>query len=180
MNINKKYYTGIGARDVPIEIMSFMEIVGKYLNNYGYTLRSGGAMGSDISFENGAGENKEIFIPWKGFNNSNSTLFNTLDEAFEISSKYHPRWDFLKHSVKKLHARNVHQVLGVDLKSPSTFLCCYTKCGKDVGGTAQALRIARDFNIPIFNFGSYEKEIFETKKCLELKNFLQNLDNYFI
>ena len=53
-------------------------------------------------------------------------------------------------------ARNSYQVLGYDLNTPSSFIVCYTKNGKLTGGTAQALKIAKDYNIPIFNFGNYK------------------------
>jgi len=43
---------------------------------------------------------------------------------------------------KKLHGRNVKQVLGDDLKTPSDFLLCWTKEGKDVGGTRTAIVLA--------------------------------------
>ena len=51
--------------------------------------------------------------------------------------------------------RNSYQVLGYHLDSAVDFILCYTKNGKDVGGTSQAIRIARDYNIPIFNIGAY-------------------------
>lgn len=47
--------------------------------------------------------------------------------------------------------RNVCQILGADLHTPVQMVICWTKGGKLVGGTAQALRIARANNIPIFN-----------------------------
>lgn len=158
-----------------------MEFIGCFLNKNGYTLRSGHADGSDIGFENGAGDNKEIYLPWKRFNNSTSNLFNPLEKAFQISGELHPEWGCLKYSSQKLHARNAHQVLGLDLNSPSYFVICYTKSGLDIGGTAQALRIARKFNVPIFNLGFHEVEIIETKNCISLfQQFLPNfLDNNF-
>ena len=48
-------------------------------------------------------------------------------------------------------ARNCHQVLGQDLKTPVDFIVCWTKDGGESGGTGQALRIARDLNIPVYN-----------------------------
>ena len=48
--------------------------------------------------------------------------------------------------------RNVHQVLGYDLETPTDFIVCYTKDDKDQGGTGQALRIAYDRTIPIIDF----------------------------
>jgi hypothetical protein len=53
-------------------------------------------------------------------------------------------------------ARNAMQVLGPDLKTPSKFVICWTLEGKEIGGTSQAIRIAKDFSIPIYNLGKEE------------------------
>ena len=59
--------------------------------------------------------------------------------------------------------RNGYQVLGYDLKTPSKFLICWTKDGKETGGTAQAMRIAKDYKIPVYNL------FFE--ECRNLMNY---------
>lgn len=46
----------------------------------------------------------------------------------------------------------------------SSFVVCWTSDGKDSGGTGQALRIARDRNIPVYNL--YNKGVYE--ECLEI------------
>lgn len=51
----------------------------------------------------------------------------------------------------KLHARNCYQVLGADLRTPTQFVICWTPRGSGEGGTGQALRIAKAYNIPIFD-----------------------------
>lgn len=48
-------------------------------------------------------------------------------------------------------SRNSYQVLEKDLNTPVEFVLCWTKDGKASGGTGQAMRIAKDKNIPIFN-----------------------------
>jgi hypothetical protein len=57
----------------------------------------------------------------------------------------------LSYGAKKLMARNCHQVLGQDLKTPVDFIVCWTKNGNINGGTGQALRIAKKLNIPVYN-----------------------------
>ena len=74
-------------------------------------------------------------------------------EAFEIAKKYHPSWTSCTHGAKKLHARNVCQILGQDLKTPSDLVICWTPGGQLKGGTATALRIAKDYGIKIENLG---------------------------
>ena len=165
--IKTKYYAGIGSRKTPSEYLEFFSKLGRYLENKGYILRSGGAKGADIAFELKVNKsNKEIYLPWHGFEGNKSTLVVEKKEAFDIAKKYHPYWNNLKQGARKLHARNSHQVLGLDLNTPSDFIICYTNKS---GGTQQALRIAKDYNIPIFNCYGY-KDIKECK--IEFKKFI--------
>ena len=94
---------------------------------------------------------KDIYLPWKGFNENDSSLYEITPDAFEMASKYHPNWHALSKAGKLLMSRNCYQVLGEDLKTPVEFIVCYTSDGKASGGTGQALRIAKDLNIPVFN-----------------------------
>ena len=122
-------------------------------------MRSGGAEGADLAFEQGADRvngQKEIYLPWKGFNNSSSDLVVTNQKAFDIAEKYHPYWKNLKDAAKKLQARNSCQVLGKDLCTFSDFVICYTKNGQGKGGTGQAIRIAKRMGIDVFDAGAYE------------------------
>ena len=159
---NMIYYAGIGSRETPQKVLDGFQSIGTILAKRGYCLRSGRADGADKSFEIGcdkANGRKEIYLPWKGFNGSNSNLFvgnlQKEAEAISIASKYHPAWDKCKDGAKKLMQRNTYQVLGQDLETPSDFVICYTDRGLEKGGTAQAIRIAKDNDIPIFNVGNY-------------------------
>lgn len=147
-----KYYAGIGARETPPEICAKMTKIATILATKGYILRSGGADGADKAFEKGVMNvlKKEIYLPKLKFNGSLSTLLPS-PEAFDIAARFHPVWDELDESSKRFHARNAHQVLGKDLKTPSEFVICWTKDGKASGGTGQALRMAEHYKIPIRN-----------------------------
>jgi hypothetical protein len=168
------FYAGIGSRKTPNNVLSFFTTAARVLDRNGYILRSGGADGADTAFEKGT-FNKEIFLPWKGFNSNNSQLYNISSEAYNIAELYHPYWDNLKESFKKFHARNVHQILGKNLDKPVKFVLCWTPDGaetmeetsKETGGTGQAIRIAWNYQIPIYNlkndkskkrFGKFVKE----------------------
>ena len=73
----KKYYAGIGSREAPALIQGFFTKLAERLAGQGYVLRSGGAAGADKAFEKGCDEasgEKEIFLPWAGYNDSDSTL----------------------------------------------------------------------------------------------------------
>jgi hypothetical protein len=150
------FYTGIGSRETPEDICKMFIGYGRFLARKGYILRSGGADGADKAFEIGCDEvngPKEIFLPWKGFNGNSSDLFQIPQECFEIARDIHPNFDNLSQGAKKLHARNVLQVLGKDLKTPSKFIVCYTKNQELKGGTRTALILAQRYNIPMLNLG---------------------------
>jgi len=119
-------------------------------------------MGADSAFESGADSAveegmdvlKEIFLPFERFNGNTSPLFGTTKEARLIAKEYHPQWDILSCLGRDFHARNVYQMLGKDLNTPSDFVLCWTPNGAVTGGTGQALRIAKDRGIPILNFAT--------------------------
>jgi hypothetical protein len=71
----------------------------------------------------------------------------------DIAMQFHPSWGYCSPAAKKLHSRNVCQVLGNDLKTPSCFVLYYAeeKNGKVKGGTAMAVSIARHYGVPTIN-----------------------------
>jgi hypothetical protein len=152
------YYAGIGSRETPPEINRVMTEAANFLYSHGYVLRSGGANGADSAFEAGVPDDtmKEIYLPWKNFNGNKSRLFEISEEALQLASQFHPAWDLLSYGVRKLIARNGYQVLGYDLNTPVSFVLCWTKGGKDIGGTAQAIKIAKSRGIPVFNLYFFE------------------------
>lgn len=165
-----KYYAGIGSRTIPVEIGDKMLAIAAFMRDKGYILRSGGADGSDLSFESGAGDMKEIFIPWKNFNGSGSDLYHISWQALEMAEKYHPKWDTLSQGARKLMARNCYQVLGLDLRTPVDLIVCWTHDGGIVGGTGQALRMARDLDIPVFNLYNEGAE-FDVRNYVQARLF---------
>jgi len=148
-----KYYAGIGSRGTPPEILSFMTDIANFLSDTGYILRSGGAPGADTAFEAGVPDptKKEIYLPWKGFNGNGSHRYRVTDAALKLASEFHPAWDKLSYGARKLMGRNGYQVLGFDLSTPSDFLICWTRDGKLLGGTSQAIKIAWSRDIPVYN-----------------------------
>lgn len=146
------YYTGIGSRKTPERVLQIMIRVGQELADRGLILRSGAADGADSAFEKGcsmAQGNSEIYLPWKKFNKHPSVFFKISDEALALAAQYHPAWTACSDGARRLHARNCYQILGQDLKTPSAFVLYWT--ATDHGGTLQAVRIAKAFNVPIFN-----------------------------
>jgi hypothetical protein len=150
-----KYYAGIGSRDTPTDVLKLMTGIANKLSQLNYVLRSGGAEGADTAFETGA-KTKQIFLPWEGFNGrySDNITYFVPELNIDIVKKFHPYYNNLNKPAIKLMSRNSYQVLGLDLNDPAEFVLCWTKEGKMVGGTSQALRIAKHYNIPIFNLYS--------------------------
>lgn len=154
-------YAGVGSRKTPPAILLLMTGVARRLAAHGYTLHSGGAPGADLAFEQGAVA-KTIFLPWYGFQ-SRPTAVHDIDqpsaEAFRVAALLHPGWDHLSQAAQKLMARNTHQVLGADLRSPVDFVVCWTPDGCETeaarrritGGTGQAIALASRWGIPVFN-----------------------------
>jgi len=161
------YYAGIGSRETPPSTLATMTKIARKLALRGYTLRSGAAPGADSAFEAGAGDAKEIYLPWPRFNGNTSRLCYPSAAALEMAAKFHPAWDRCSQGAQKLHARNCHQILGDDLMTPVRFVVCWTRAGAGGGGTGQALRIAKAEEIPIFDLGRGEDALLELAKFLK-------------
>ena len=150
------FYAGIGSRSTPEHILRQMTVLANNLEREGFILRSGGANGADSAFARGVVDNlhKNIYLPWKGFNDDTSILFPPTPEAYKLAAKYHPAWKYCSGAAKSFHARNSHQLFGYQLDCPVQFVLCWTPNGKTVGGIGQAIRIAQDCDIPVFNMGA--------------------------
>lgn len=162
-----KTYAGIGARKTPNDALSTMGTIGKTLALEGWTLRSGHADGADDAFLRGclSGKGtKEIYLPWDNFNCGRNSdpgyqaidVLPNFNEAMDIAEKFHPNWKACSAGAKKLHTRNVYQIVGMDLQTPVNMVICWTPEGKRSGGTGQALRIAEFLEISIFDLALEE------------------------
>jgi hypothetical protein len=156
------YYTGVGSRKVPQDIVNLMIRIAIKLDLMGMTLRSGGADGSDKAFERGAGA-KEIFY-----------AKDATPEAMKIAAAFHPAWNRCSDFAKRLHGRNSFQVLGRQLNHPSLFLVCWTPDGCEshaersikTGGTGTAISIADNYGVRVINlFNRERREEMEAFVC---------------
>lgn len=154
-------YAGIGSRQTPREVLDLFVSLGYWFGAWGLTLRSGAAPGADSAFERGAVQSRsrmEIFLPWRGFGGRAAGAgrvvvadAGVLAEAERLAREFHPAWHRCSDAARKLHTRNVFQVMGADLKSPSLFVVCWTPGGAGTGGTGQAIRLAAANDIPVFD-----------------------------
>ena len=135
-----------------------MTKVAERLDARSYRLRSGAANGADAAFEKGS-LNREIFLPWPGFNGSASPFTGPSGVALTVARVLHPAFDRLSEPAKQLMARNSHQILGPDMDAPSDFVVCWTPDGAETadqrthltGGTGQAIALASRWGVPVFN-----------------------------
>jgi len=159
-----KIYCGVGSREgfnmngLPEGVAMKAISIARWLHERGYTLRSGGAKGMDTAFEEGAGELKEIYLPFNGFQGRYTTEQGCYilkgaakAEAERVAEKHCPHWYNCGAFARSCHTRNVCQIMGYHLEVFSAFVICWTKDGKDSGGTGQAIRIARAYEIPVYN-----------------------------
>ena len=166
-------YAGIGSRETPPGVLDLMGRVASQLSIQGWVLRTGMAGGADQAFYRGAtvGGALELYLPWPSFEADARSPVGAAQQyvlgqpspaAYEMAARFHPAWSRLAQSVRRLHARNCHQVLGPDLASPARFVLCWTPDGsldgrgRRVGGTGQALRIANHHGIAVFNLARPE------------------------
>lgn len=151
-----------------------MVLLGRELACRGWVLRSGGSPGADTAFEKGCdlgGGAKEIYLPWRGFNNSDSPLFEMPAGAAELARKIHPELKRRSRSVQKLRARNVCQILGSSLSEPSHLVIAWTKNAVPSGGSATVLRIAEQRGIPVLNLA--EPDYSDVDKKITLRRVLE-------
>lgn len=150
----ERFYTGVGSQQTPPEVAPLIGFVALYLNRANFTLRSGAADGADTMFERHAFRS-EIYLPWQLFNRHASPLWPASLDASKIAAGLHAEWATMSTGKRKLHARNVHQVLGQNLATPSEFVVCWTPRGQTVGGTATAIKLAERSGIPVINLYHY-------------------------
>ena len=189
-----KFYTGVGSRETPKDILEYIRKVGKRMAELNYIGRSGSADGADYYFELGYFDylkdaqtnNTECltlfnsYIPWNNFKTKHGVIsvdryhscpqqFSSYKEAKTMVSTIHPAYNKLTSGALALHTRNIYQVLGDSLDSPSKVLFCYaqpTKTGVK-GGTNTAYQLALRHNIPCYNFYKQE-DIDKINKLLNL------------
>ena len=156
----RRVYAGIGSRQTPKPVLRVMAGVAVRLALADVALRSGGAEGADTAFEWGCDQVdptlKQIFLPWPGFNDRRSPFARPTDAMMDLAAQYHPAWHRCSDAARKLHARNCGQILGPELDAPARVVICWTPNGERVGGTAQALRIAADYDVPVIDLGDVE------------------------
>ena len=172
-------YAGIGSRGTPAEVLALIEAIAVRLAGEGWVLRTGASPGADQAFYRGAltgGGSVQLYLPWPGFEataweRARESRVQVLERpsgaAYELAARFYEPWSGrpwpeLDAGAKALLARDGHEVLGADLRSPAEGIVCWTPdAGLEGGdprsqGTGQALRIAAQLGIPVFNLARPE------------------------
>ncbi|MGI9211236.1 MAG: hypothetical protein ACR2HF_02085 [Methylococcaceae bacterium] len=152
-------YAVAGNKETPSRWLEWGSQMAEKLDAAGFTLRTGGGgLSLEEVFESYA-SHKELHLPWKGFNQKESTFVRTHPYATELVKKVQPNFEGLKPSVQAIYARNAAVIYGGDLKSPVRFLITYTEDGVEngrdrtsqTGYAGMPIVLAGWLNIPVFN-----------------------------
>ena len=147
---NHRLYTGIGSRRTPSQVLKRISCLAHDLQKRGWRLRSGGAQGADRAFEEGAGGDCDVFRPHGDLDDAKALFEAEVRPLAGCGSIY-----AMKPFVASLLARNMYQILGRDLQTPSKFVVCWTPtldyASFEAGGTRYALLLAQSRGIRIFN-----------------------------
>lgn len=165
--MTERFYTGIGSREAPLPILKRARGLGKELALKGFVGRSGKAEGMDEAFMKGFGEagvgSFINYLPYPSFRDSlvlptgcrdvSYYLDDVWKEAVMIARDiYGKGWFEITPGSRDLHTRNVFQVLGDDLQTPSEFVLYWAEPkGRNAvkGGTNTAFQVARKFGVKL-------------------------------
>ena len=159
--------TIIGSRETPKEVLNNMRNIARWCALKGVVVRSGKAGGADAAAIYGCMDavatgrpigQPEMYVPWGGF--GEQSMVSTWDivlgdnkQAEEIAKSIHPAWERCSQGAKKLHTRNIGQILGKDLKTPTDVVLyyCKEKHGMPTGGTATAVKLGLKYKCVCIN-----------------------------
>lgn len=155
-------------RDFPPEVKTSLYNIASKLINKKITVR---VNGDDKDFcdklSTLSSQFVEIYIPWKGFNNTESKHYwNTITAKHIAQVNFGQAWEKIPDSVKALMARNVRMIFGD--KNNSIMLCLITwsqdgaskatEVTKDTGRSAFIIKTASTYSFPVVNISKPSAE----------------------
>jgi len=157
--MNRLIYSGVGSRKTPLEICQIMTKIGEKLQNKGYILRSGAAIGADKAFEKNVNPKNKCIYTVQNYDYSQENYDFCYNELISVWDKNLPFDEYENYS-KILLLRDINQVLGSKntVLEKSKFLICYTPHERyelsppySVGGSRIAIRCALKHGIKVHN-----------------------------
>lgn len=176
--------TVVGSRKAPKEMLTLGRLLGYQLAEDGAIQRSGDAIGMDGAFYQGIRDYcekrnyvncqhiAEIYLAWNGAEGFEGKRWDThpskhfidfrklscFEKAIQMAGEIHPYWNKCGWGTKQLHGRNMCQVLGRRLDTPSQLEILWApEDGTSVkGGTRSAYELARKYGIPCINLANEE------------------------
>ena len=152
-------FSGIGSRKTPLEICKIMTRIGEKLQEKGYILRSGAAIGADKAFEKNVKPKNKCIYTVKNFDYSQENYDFCYNELISVWDKS-LNFDDYENYKKILLLRDINQVLGSKntVLEKSKFLITWTPHEKyelsppnSVGGSRIAIRCALKHGIKVHN-----------------------------
>jgi hypothetical protein len=171
---SERIYAGIGSRETPAVVLEAMAAAATRLAQGGWTMRTGLSPGADQAFYEGALDGRgrvELYLPCAEFQSRARSskegpdvrvLAEPTEAAYSLAAGFQPGWAALCPRVRRLRARDIHQVLGGDLCTPAALVVCWTPDGsldgsdRRAGGTGQTLRVAHRHGVPVLNLARPE------------------------
>ena len=151
--LKPRFYTGVGSRETPAEILQLMTSIALKLDRDGWTLRTGDADGADAAFRDGA-YYKEVYSANDMYNVSKEVYAKARTDFLELHPKPAAcKTQFIQH----LHMRNGLELLGETYDKPSKFVLCWTPNARVIGGTGQTIRLANKYKITVCNLADPEQ-----------------------
>ena len=156
-----------GKEGVPNDVLEKMLSASKVFMKSGFVLRfNGETEGFNTKILDIDIARVETYLPWKTFNKDNISLTPKMvrpnEEAYHVAAYYHKKFKELPNSARAILARDVHVLLGENVKNPIKLLLCYSSDGaesikeinfKVTGYISFSIMICDAMGIPVFNMG---------------------------
>lgn len=163
-------YVGIGSSRTPQATLDAMTRVAEELAIEGFTLRCGRGGPPDTAFERGANRaagQREIYLPWPGFDGRTDGIIASDQRANEVCRSLVPYWSDLSAHERFIECTAAHLVFGKDLRTPSLFLITWTTDGAEwdgavspeTGRSAASIALCARLGIPVFNLKHEASEL---------------------
>lgn len=168
-------YAGIGSREITEREGHIIRKTAAKLSKH-FVVYSGNADGADIAFQKGSWGKCVLMLPWPRFNDNKYPISDCLDSYVlgtpDAGLDYHPAPERLSSGQAKLMSRNFYQINGYgEYPMVSFVLCCAQPTpGGVAGGTGQAVRIAKDYDIPVINIRVHGWKDELKELCTEIVN----------